>query len=86
LEAKDACVAPVLTLQEAPDHPHNAARQTFIDVNGARVPAPAPRFSLADRSVAPAPVSDDATVASLLEQAGFSANEVAVLRNRGALG
>ena len=86
LEAKDACVAPVLTLQEAPDHPHNAARQTFINVNGARVPAPAPRFSLADRSVAPAPVSDDATVASLLEQAGFSANEVALLRNKGALG
>jgi alpha-methylacyl-CoA racemase len=86
LEGKDACVAPVLTLKEAPDHPHNAARQTFINVNGARVPAPAPRFSLADRSVAPAAMNDDQTVASILEQAGFSAHEVTLLRNKGTLG
>jgi alpha-methylacyl-CoA racemase len=76
----------VLTLKEAPDHPHNAARQTFINVNGARVPAPAPRFSLADRSVAPAAMNDDQTVASILEQAGFSAHEVTLLRNKETLG
>ncbi|MCA2216238.1 CaiB/BaiF CoA transferase family protein [Jidongwangia harbinensis] len=41
----DACVAPVLSLAEAPDHPHLAARNTFPIHHGVRQPAPAPRFS-----------------------------------------
>ncbi|MFC5747461.1 CaiB/BaiF CoA transferase family protein [Actinomadura rugatobispora] len=41
----DACAAPVLSLTEAPDHPHLAARGTFTGVGGVRQPAPAPRFS-----------------------------------------
>jgi alpha-methylacyl-CoA racemase len=45
LEGTDACFAPVLDLDEAPRHPHNAARQTFVDVDGVTQPAPAPRFS-----------------------------------------
>ena len=45
LEAMDACVAPVLSLADAPRHPHNAARGTFIDVDGVVQPAPAPRFT-----------------------------------------
>jgi alpha-methylacyl-CoA racemase len=40
-----ACAAPVLTITEAPQHPHNIARQTFIEVDGVPQPAPAPRFS-----------------------------------------
>ena len=44
-EGIDACVSPVLDMAEAPDHPHNQARQTFIDQDGYRQPAPAPRFS-----------------------------------------
>jgi alpha-methylacyl-CoA racemase len=40
----DACVAPVLSLAEAPDHPHNAARGTFVTEHGLLQPAPAPRF------------------------------------------
>ncbi|MCB5906020.1 CaiB/BaiF CoA transferase family protein [Streptomyces pinistramenti] len=44
-EGTDACVAPVLTLREAPAHPHLAARGTFIDHGGLTQPAPAPRFS-----------------------------------------
>ena len=51
-EGTDACVAPVLSLTEATEHPHLAARGTFIDVGGVRQPAPAPRFS---RSVPAAP-------------------------------
>lgn len=42
--ATDACVAPVLTLAEAPAHPHNRARGAFVTANGAVQPAPAPRF------------------------------------------
>ncbi|MGD0379553.1 MAG: CaiB/BaiF CoA-transferase family protein [Acidimicrobiales bacterium] len=41
----DACVTPVLSLGEAPTHPHNRARATFVDVGGTVEPAPAPRFS-----------------------------------------
>lgn len=41
----DACVAPVLPLGEAPAHPHNAARGTFVETTGFARPAPAPRFS-----------------------------------------
>ncbi|MGC4252210.1 MAG: CaiB/BaiF CoA-transferase family protein [Sphingobium sp.] len=45
LEGTDACVAPVLSLDEAVDHPHNRAREAFVDVDGAALPAPAPRLS-----------------------------------------
>ena len=53
-EGSDACVAPVLSLDEAPDHPHNRARGTFVTIDGVVQPAPAPRFS---RSVPPTPTS-----------------------------
>ena len=45
LAGTDACVAPVLALAEAPAHPHNRARGTFVEVGGVTQPAPAPRFS-----------------------------------------
>jgi len=59
----DACVTPVLTLTEAPDHPHNAARATFVE-QGVTQPAPAPRFDgTAARPIArPAPLSLDEAV------------------------
>ncbi len=50
-DGSDACVAPVLSMGEAPAHPHNAARGTFIEVNGVMQPAPAPRFSATPGSV-----------------------------------
>ncbi|GLU37333.1 CaiB/BaiF CoA-transferase family protein [Pseudomonas sp. NBRC 100443] len=51
-EGLDACVTPVLSLEEAPSHPHNRAREAFVEVGGILQNAPAPRFS---RSVAAAP-------------------------------
>jgi alpha-methylacyl-CoA racemase len=45
LEDIDACVAPVLAMAEAPSHPHNACRGTFVNIHGVTQPAPAPRFS-----------------------------------------
>ena len=44
LEGCDACFAPVLSLAEAPAHPHNAARNSFAEIDGVVQPAPAPRF------------------------------------------
>jgi alpha-methylacyl-CoA racemase len=60
----DACVTPVLTLEEAPRHPHNAARATFVD-RGVMQPAPAPRFDgmAADPAPQPAPLSLDQALA-----------------------
>jgi alpha-methylacyl-CoA racemase len=54
-DGSDACVTPVLTLAEAAEHPHNRARQAFIDVDGIQQNAPAPRFSrtVPDRPAAP---------------------------------
>jgi alpha-methylacyl-CoA racemase len=58
LEGSDACFAPVLALGEAAAHPHNAARDAFVDVGGVSQPAPAPRFSRTPSAVqGPAPAS-----------------------------
>jgi alpha-methylacyl-CoA racemase len=61
LEGSDACAAPVVSLSEAPKHPHLAARKTFVDHDGGVQPAPAPRFSRTvsaiQHSAAVAPVS-----------------------------
>lgn len=65
LEATDGCFAPVLPLSEVPTHPHNAARQAFVDVGGVGHPAPAPRFSRTPSGIqgpAPAEVTDPAEV------------------------
>ena len=61
----DACVAPVLALGEAPAHPHNAARGTFVEVDGVRQPAPAPRFSRTPTAV-PGPAGDPEPVEAIL--------------------
>lgn len=45
MEGTDVCFAPVLDLMEAPQHPHNVARKTYIDLDGIKQPAPAPRFN-----------------------------------------
>lgn len=62
LEGSDACFAPVLSLAEAPDHPHMRAREAFVEVDGITQPAPAPRFSRTSPA-APQPAStlDDAS-------------------------
>jgi alpha-methylacyl-CoA racemase len=52
LDGSDACVAPVLSLHEAPSHPHAQARAAFVEIDGVVQAAPAPRFS---RSVAGPP-------------------------------
>jgi alpha-methylacyl-CoA racemase len=81
----DACVAPVLTPWEAHLHPHNQARSTFVEVDGARQPAPAPRFSRTPSSISrPPSVPGADTVSGLLEW-GIDEGTVAKLRETGAL-
>ncbi|MEV0266165.1 CaiB/BaiF CoA-transferase family protein [Streptomyces sp. NPDC050617] len=61
----DACVAPVLSLREAPDHPHLAARGTFVDHGGITQPAPAPRFSATPGTVRRPPAQPGADTAEV---------------------
>ncbi|MFG2223053.1 CaiB/BaiF CoA transferase family protein [Streptomyces sp. NPDC048644] len=64
-EGTDACVAPVLSLREAPAHPHLAARGTFIDHGGLTQPAPAPRFSRTPGAVRRPPAQPGADTAEV---------------------
>ncbi|MEP7020081.1 MAG: CaiB/BaiF CoA-transferase family protein [Pseudonocardiales bacterium] len=78
-EPLDACVAPVLTLAEAPEHPHNVARGSFTQVGDATLAGPAPRFSITPGATAP--LSDvGAETAGLLDELGFSESDLRQLR------
>lgn len=68
-EDKDACAAPVLSMTEAPDHPHNVARKTFVNVGGTIQPGPAPRFS---RTRSEAGSIEDISAANVLERWGVT--------------
>ena len=84
LEGTDACVAPVLDMDEAPEHPHNRARGTFIEVGGVVQPAPAPRFSRSTPAK-PRPPLTGATGEDVLADWGFSPDALDELRKAGAI-
>lgn len=74
--SSDACVAPVLSMDEAPRHPHNVARQAFIEVGGVLQNAPVPRFSRSQPSTPVPPRSADADTAEILRELGLGAEQV----------
>ncbi|MCU1658423.1 MAG: CoA transferase [Pseudonocardiales bacterium] len=83
-EPLDACVAPVLTLQEAPSHPHNRARGSFTTVGDATLAAPAPRFSVTPGATGQ--LTDvGAETMPLLDELGFTSAEVDELRATAAI-
>lgn len=81
----DACVTPVLDLEEAPVHPHNVTRRTFLDLEGVFQPAPAPRYSRMrlDRPDPPRPEGADGE--AILEELGYSGEEIGRMRSEGVL-
>ncbi len=81
----DACVAPVLNLEEAPSHPHNLARGTFLDVGGVTQPAPAPRYSASELKIPHPPRSEGEDGAAILADLGYEAARIDRLRNVGVL-
>lgn len=83
LEGTDVCFAPVLSISEAPMHPHNQARGTFSDVAGSWQPSPAPRFSRTTSDLPPPPRTD--TAAEVLAEAGLDALDIEALRDSGAV-
>lgn len=84
MEGSDACVAPVLDMDEAPRHPHNQSRGTFIEVDGVVQPAPAPRFSRSGTVTPRAPMAG-ARGDDVLADWGFAAVEIDALTAAGAL-
>lgn len=82
---KDACVAPVLGLREAPEHPHNAARTTFLDVGGVVQPGPAPRLLGTPAALPRPPGQAGADGDAILAELGIGGDEIADLRERKVL-
>jgi alpha-methylacyl-CoA racemase len=85
MEGSDVCFAPVLAMAEAPAHPHNAARKTFIEIAGMTQPAPAPRFSRTRPEVARPPAHAGQHSAEVLSAWGFAEAEIRALRESKAI-
>lgn len=82
-EGTDCCVAPVLSMEEAAAHPHNAGRGTFVEAGGVTQPAPAPRYSATPSRAPVMPAADDPVEA--LERLGIEAERAAALAAAGVV-
>ena len=85
MEGTDVCFAPVLSMAEAPEHPHNVHRKTFVEENGVVQPAPAPRFSRTPGEIARPPAHAGQHTDEVLRERGFDADRIAKLREIGAI-
>jgi alpha-methylacyl-CoA racemase len=85
LEGTDACFGPVMSITEAPKHRHNVARGTFVEVDGVVQPAPAPRFSRTPGAIQRPPAAPGENTDEVLRDWGFSAGDIAALRQAGAV-
>jgi alpha-methylacyl-CoA racemase len=85
LEGSDSCFAPVLSLGEAPNHPHMAHRKTFVEVAGVVQPGPAPRFSRTPSAIQRTAARPGEHTQEALRDWGFSADELAKLRSAKAI-
>lgn len=86
LEGSDICYAPVLNMADAPNHAHNKARGTFVEIDGVPQPAPAPRFSRTPSSIQRPPANPGEHTEEALLDWGFNTSEVDELKSSGAIG
>jgi len=85
MEGTDVCFAPVLSVFEAPEHPHNKARNTFVQIDGMVQPAPSPRFSRTEAEIRHGARTPGEDTRSVLEDCGFTADEIAKLEADGVV-
>ncbi|CAM3383287.1 CaiB/BaiF CoA-transferase family protein [Mycobacterium colombiense] len=85
LDAPGCCATPVLSLAEAPQHPHNAARQTFIKLDGITQPAPAPRFSRTRPATPASPSLPGDHTRALLSELGLDTRAITELEDAGVV-
>ena len=85
LEGTDVCFAPVLNLAEAPQHPHNKARASFVDFEGVTQPAPAPRFSRSQSGIQSAAAIAGEHSEEILRDWGFDDHTIAELARENAI-
>jgi len=86
LEGTDACFAPVLSLTEAPQHPHNKARKTFVTLDDVLQPGPAPRFSRSKSEISRPPEEAGQNVVQVLADWGIRESESSELIECGVVG
>ena len=86
MEGTDVCFAPVLSAAEAPVHPHNEARGSFVELDGIVQPGPAPKFGRTKAEVQSPPASPGQHTEAALADWGFGAAEIAALMEAGAVG
>jgi alpha-methylacyl-CoA racemase len=84
-DGTDACVAPVLSMDEAPKHPHNAERKTFVESFGVTQPNAAPRFSRTAGAVTGAPAMAGKHSLDVLESWGIAADRREAFLKAGAV-
>lgn len=85
MEGTDLCFAPVLTMSQAAQHPHNVERKTFIDIAGVTQPAPAPRFSRTPNAVPTPPAHPGQHSREVLLDWGFAESAIELLLSSGAV-
>jgi alpha-methylacyl-CoA racemase len=85
MEGSDVCFAPVLSLAEAPQHPHNVQRGTFFESEGVVQPSPAPRFSRTPGEVSRPPSYAGQHTDEALAEWGVDPDRIAKLRDAGAI-
>jgi alpha-methylacyl-CoA racemase len=85
-EGSDACFAPVLSISEVTQHPHNAVRNSFLTRNGVQQPAPAPRFSRTRPELGGPPKAPGTDTADVLALAGYTAADIERLMREGVAG
>ena len=85
MEGSDVCFAPVLSLDEVAQHPHNRHRSTFVEMDGMVQPAPSPRFSRTAGELTCGSRAPGEDTESVLSAAGIDAAEIASLVEKGAI-
>lgn len=86
MEGTDVCFAPVLSVWEAPQHPHNVARKSFVECDGITQPAPAPRFSRSRPGVKHGARIPGQDADEILRSFQYAEDEINDLRSCGAIG